>query len=394
MPTAILDIDAERLPAIIALPVRYERALVLVRWRGRPVGRLTLPVRDGLVSVRQLRDGIAERASAEIHEQRLREYLEWSDSPSTRPRATLAICTRDRPDDLTRCLAAIARMPDDGQEILVIDSASSAAQTRRVAEEGGVRYVREDRPGLNVARNRALREAKHDIVAFTDDDAMPDQGWLRALSSNFDDPRVLCATGLTMPAELETEAQEWFEHTNGFGRGFGRRVYNGVTHDPFLVARIGAGVNMALRRVVVERVGWFDEALDAGTPTRSGGDHDMFTRILAAGYSIAYDPAALSWHRHRRSWSALVKVLYGYGVGVYAHLTKHLVRNREIRALGVASGWFRTQRRALLRSVLRRPGHVPVQLVLAELVGCAVGPPAYFLSRRRLARTERGADRR
>lgn len=383
MPTAILDFDAQRLPPSIALPDRYERALVLVRWGGRPVGQVALPVRGGEVSVRQLREAIVEIAAGEIQGVRLRAYLELD--AHSRPAATVAVCTRDRPDDLRRCLAAIATMPEDGRDVLVVDSASRGEDTRRVAEEAGVRYVREERPGLDFARNRALREAKYPLIAFTDDDAMPDRGWLRALTANFEDPRVLCVTGLTMPAELETEAQEWFERTNGFGRGFQRRVYRGTEHDPFHVARIGAGVNMALRRDVAELVGSFDEALDAGTATRSGGDHDMFTRILASGHTIVYDPAALSWHRHRRGRNALRKALFGYGVGVYANLTGQLVRNRETRAIGIARGWFRTQRRQLLRSLLRRRDHVPLDLVMAELLGCAAGPRAYFAARRELA---------
>jgi glycosyltransferase involved in cell wall biosynthesis len=383
MPTAILDFDAHRLPRSITLPDRYERALVLVRWGGRPVGQMALPVRGGQVSVRQLRETIVETATEEIQRERLRAYLEQEAHPP--PPATVAVCTRDRPDDLRRCLAAIATMPEDGREVLVVDSASRGEETRLVAEEAGVRYLREDRPGLDVARNRALREAKNPVIAFTDDDAMPDRGWLRALTANFEDPRVLCVTGLTMPAELETEAQELFERTNGFGRGFQRRVYHGTEHDPFLVARIGAGVNMALRRDVAELAGPFDEALDAGTVTRSGGDHDMFTRILASGHTIVYDPAALSWHRHRRSRSALRKALYGYGVGVYADLTGQLVRNRETRAIGIATGWFRSQRRMLIRSLLGRRDHVPLDLVIAELLGCVAGPRAYFVARRKLA---------
>ena len=384
MPTAILDFDAERLPPAITLPARYDRALVLVRWQGRPVGQVILPVRNGDVSVRQLREAIVESAAGEIQRERLHAYLGRGEA-HPKPIATVAVCTRDRPWDLQRCLGSIAGMPDDGQEVLVVDSASRGEETRRVAEAAGFRYVREDRPGLDIARNRALREAKHAVVAFTDDDAMPDRGWLRALTSNFEDPRVLCVTGLTMPAELETESQILFERTNGFGRGFERRTYRGTEHDPFLVARIGAGVNMALRRDVVELVGPFDEALDAGTPTRSGGDHDMFTRILAAGYTIAYDPAALCWHKHRRGRSALRKALYGYGVGVYAHLTGQLLRNRETRAIAVGRGWFRHQRRNLYRSMLRRPGYVPLDLVFAELWGCVMGPRAYFVARRQLA---------
>jgi cellulose synthase/poly-beta-1,6-N-acetylglucosamine synthase-like glycosyltransferase len=247
------------------------------------------------------------------------------------------------------------------------------------------RYAREERPGLDVARNRAMREARHEIVAFTDDDAAPDAGWLRALARAFGDPRTMCVTGLTMPAELETEAQEAFERMGGFGRGFWPRAYDGTRDDPFLVGRIGAGVNMALRRSVLDLVGPFDEALDAGTPTQSGGDHDIFARILAAGWRIVYEPGALVWHRHRRDWEGLRRTMHGYGVGVYAHLTKHFLGGRETRAPGIALGWLRTQLPALARALLRRPGHDPLDLVLAELRGCAAGPRAYLRSRRAAA---------
>lgn len=393
MPTAVLDLDAERLPAELSVPSRYQQAFILFRWGGRPVAQVTLPVRDGRIAGHRLRDAVVDRAGGPLLEQWLQDYLGWEPAPRAGAAlATIAICTRDRPEDLTRCLEALRRLPDDGQEVLVVDSASRGDDTRRVVQ--GVpqaRYVREERPGLDIARNRALREAAHPIVAFTDDDAMPDPAWLRSLVRCFDDRRTLAATGLTLPLELETEAQEWFERTNGFGRGFSRRVFDGTSHNPFLVARIGAGVNMALRREVLGLIGPFDEALDAGTPSRSGGDHDMFTRILTAGYTIAYEPAALSRHRHRRDWPGLRDTIYGYGVGVYAHLSKHLFWHREVRAPLLALGWLREQLATLVRSVLRRPGHVPLELVLAELRGCAAGPWAYRRARRALAVRREGA---
>ncbi|MCA1627002.1 MAG: glycoside hydrolase family 2, partial [Acidobacteria bacterium] len=95
-------------------------------------------------------------------------------------------------------------------------------------------------------------------------------------------------------------------------------------------------VNMALRRSAVEQVGFFDEALDAGTPARSGGDNEMFTRILLAGYRIVYEPAALNCHRHRRTWEELRAAIYGYGVGVYAAWTRSLLVEGELSALKVA----------------------------------------------------------
>jgi hypothetical protein len=195
-------------------------------------------------------------------------------------------------------------------------------------------------------------------------------------------------TGLTLPLELETEAQEWFEKTNTMARGFVRRSYDGTAHNVLLVARIGAGANQAFRRDLLELVSPFDEALDAGTPTHSGGDHDMYTRILAAGYTIVYEPEALSWHRHRRSWRELLRAVYGYGVGVYAYWTGQLLR-REVMVPRVALGWFRVQLAGLIRSLLRRPGATPLDVVFAELLGCVVGPFAYARSRRLLRRANR-----
>ena len=384
MPTAIVELDAAALPDALRVDPRYDAAFVLVRWHGHPVGQLTLPARDGIVDGVTLRRAILAHAREAIETRRLHALLGADDvDESPLPTISPAVCTRDRPDDLANCLAALERtLWDAAQEILVVDSCSASGATREVvARFPRARYVREDRAGLDIARNRALRESTSDVVAFTDDDAVAEPGWLRALARRFTSARTLCVTGLTIPAELESEAQCWFEATNGFGRGFERRRFDGIDDDPFDVARAGAGVNMALRRSVLELVGPFDEALDAGTPTRSGGDHDMFTRILLAGYCIEYEPAAMVRHRHRREWRELVDTVRGYGTGVYAHLTRHLL-DGETRPIRIALGWLWWQMRVLLRSPLGAEGRRTRELGLAELRGCAEGPVALLRSRR------------
>lgn len=391
MPTAVVRLEASNLPPALEFAPRYSAVFALVTWNGRPVGHGTFPLRDGEIDGERLRDGVARVAGTVMATHQLHEWLGWDErTQGPPPSATIAICTRDRPDDLKRCLAALAALPDDGQEVLVIDSASRAGDVVRTVAEGfpGVRYVREPRPGLDIARNRALREARGEVVAFCDDDAEVDVGWLRAVTANFVDPRTLCVTGLILPVELETPAQEWFERTNSFVRGYRRIVHDGVEHDPFFVSRVGAGASMSLRRSVLDLLGPFDEALDAGTPTKSGGDHDYFTRILAAGYRIVYDPAALSWHRHRREWGELRSAIEGYGTGVWAYLTRQLLHG-ERRALVVALVWLRWQLRGLLRGLLRRETTLPPRLAMAELRGCLAGPRAYVVSWRAQRRAGR-----
>ncbi len=144
---------------------------------------------------------------------------------------------------------------------------------------------------------------------------------------------------------------------------------------------------MALRKSVQQNVGLFDETLDAGTPTQSGGDHEFFTRILLAGYHIVYEPDALSWHRHRRTWEETRKAIKGYGIGVYAFWTRTLVVERELGILELPYKWFRyTQLPNVLRSLLGRKNTQPLFLLYAELQGCILGPWAYFRSRRKLKR--------
>lgn len=392
MTTAVLDLDINNLPLTISGLQQYDKAFVLIRLNGYPVGRTILPVSNGEIACHEFHDVLIQAAGQPLQNRWLCNYLNWDETQVegfSIPRATVAVCTRDRPEDLKRCLDALIGLPDDGQEFLVIDNCPSTEATRQLVKSySRVKYIREERPGLDIARNRALCEASHEIVAFTDDDAAPDPLWLRALLRNFSDPLVLCVTGLVMPLELETEVQEWFEQYAPFCRGFNRTIFDLTRRNPLAVGSVGAGASMALRRSVLEKVGCFDEALDAGTPTCSGGDHEMFARIMTSGYRIVYDPAALSWHRHRRTWQELCRAFYGYGAGNYARFARHLLLEKEFSILQIMVGWFvHDQFPALMRSLLRRPNSMPLGLILKELEGCAHGFWAYLVSRRKLHAT-------
>jgi GT2 family glycosyltransferase len=388
-----LDIDFQNIPTIISNLENYEKAFVLIRVGKQPVAQIRVPVRRGRIYRSELLDLLKETKCWLLWEKILHQYLGWEsvEKPAKMPQATVAVITRDRSEDLKRCLDALSKLPDDGQEYLVIDNSPSTNATKQLVDgyDGLVRYVREDRVGSSAARNRALREAKHEIVAFSDDDAVPDRGWLCALVRNFCDPLVLCVTGLTLPLELETRAQEWFELYSPHGRGFSRIVFDCSRFETLNVAPVGTSANMALRRTVVEHVGFFDEALGPGTPAKCGEDYELFSQILSAGYRIVYDPAALSWHRHRRTWRNLRKTIYGYGVGVYAFWTRAFLVEKEWLTLQRAWWWFcRKQLPNLARSLLRRPDRVPLDLLLAELCGCIIGPGAYLVSRRRLKKRQ------
>ncbi|MBD0314023.1 MAG: glycosyltransferase, partial [Microcoleus sp. T3-bin5] len=380
MATAILDLEISKLPPEITVEERYSKALILIRLHGKPIGQALLRVVGGRMGGDELRETLMDAAGDNLWKNWLYDTLGWDERGQVEamPIATVAVCTRDRPEDLRRCLDALMLLPDDGQEYVVIDNCPATdASSELIKNYPKVRYVREDVPGESAARNRALREAKHEFVAFTDDDAAPDPNWLRSLLRNFRDPRVMCVTGLVMPLELETEAQEWFECYSPHGRGFERRVFDGAHCNPLIVSPVGVSASMALRKSSIDFIGLFDEALGAGTPAVGGEDCELFARILRAGYRIVYDPRALSWHRHRRTWEELQKILQGYGIAVYAFWTRIFVVNREFSVPLLAWDWLRLKQIPdLFASLRKQPGSIPSDLLLAQLRGCCFGPMA------------------
>ena len=301
MATAILDLEISKLPPEIAVEERYSKALVLIGLHGNPIGQALFPLVRGRIGGNELREILMNAAGDNLWKNWLWVALEWDERgpEQAMPIAIVAVCTCDRPEDLRRCLDALMQLPDDGQEYLVIDNCPATEASRELVKNyPRVRYVREDDvAGESAARNRALREAKHEFVAFTDDDAVPDRNWLRSLLRNFSDPRVMCVTGLLMPLELETEAQEWFERYTPHGRGFERLIFDGVHCNPLVVSPVGVSASIALRKSSINFIGLFDEALGPGTPTVNGEDCELFARILCAGYRMVYEPRALSGHR-------------------------------------------------------------------------------------------------
>jgi len=386
-PTAVLDLDVAALPPRLCELERFGSALAVLRWRGRVVGQAFFDLHASELDQETLLGLLLQHAGTSFWEAWLRDHLGLGDAYPPAPvsaRVSVAICTRDRTEDLERCLTALAALPQDGQQICVVDNAPSSDATRQLVKRfPNVTYVLEARPGLDVARNRAFQATEGEIIAFTDDDAVPDPMWLRNLLGHFSDPLVMASTGLTMALELEHEAQVKFQSYGGFTRGFKTTVFDGGSHEPLLGWHAGAGVSMAVRRSLLDLVGQFDEALDAGTPTRAGGDSDMFRRILAAGYRIVYDPAALSWHRHRRTEEELTTQLVGYEIAAGALLGKALLRDRNLSTL--PHGWrlLRRRSRSTLAAAVRR--RWPDMFMHVDCLRGLLGGPLHYLKSARAA---------
>jgi GT2 family glycosyltransferase len=295
--------------------------------------------------------------------------------------ASVVICTRDRPDELSACLSSLPRQSYRPREIIVVDNASRDQRTRDVALAAGVTYIREDRPGLDIARNTGALRSSSDIVAFTDDDVLLHSNWLERLVAAFDQPQIAAVTGLVLPAELATEAQRHFETYWGFGRGYRQQDFDGARfkshrNGAFPAWDIGAGASMAFRREVFEKVGLFDERLDVGQAGCSG-DSEYWYRLLASGYSCRYVPSSVAFHFHRRKMEGLASQIHYYMRGHVAALLVQYERTgleeNRVRAYFHLPKWYSYR---LLRRLFGRKRSAD-RFLNEEIAGCLSGVRFY-----------------
>lgn len=382
----IVEIEVtEELPAL-SLPSQASGAGFIVRQYDRPIAFFmeTFPASANL-SPNKLAELIKQKIKPELLKDRRHELLDPFEIRSLSPSITVAVCTRNRVIGLANCLAHLQMYQSSELgmlfELLVVDNAPSDHKTRElVTAMSNVRYVMEPKPGLNFARNRALREADSDILAFVDDDTVIDRRWFYGLrKALLNHPDAGAVTGLVLPEELQTEAQILFEAIGGFEKSFETIRYGqtlpGHSFYPCIGGKFGTGCNMAFRRKVLLELGGFDDALDNGADIPGGGDTDILYRVVRAGYPIIYEPEYMLFHRHRREYKELRNQLchsWGKGLMAFVNKTYHQdpPKRRNLRCFVL--WWFIYHTRLFFLSIFRQ--HImPADLLIAQLWGGIVG---------------------
>ncbi|PJJ58323.1 glycosyl transferase family 2 [Mumia flava] len=393
-----LGADADQAPGDGAVNARGEAA-VLVRDHGWPTAFVRL-----------------DRATPP----RLREQVKdvVGDSPTTRPERwpwgmppvdasiTVVVCSLGQDPRLRATVDLVLAQDHPDLEVVVVDNDPARGTVRRLlapVTDARVRIVDEPRRGLSEARNTGLAAARGAIVAYTDDDARPDADWVSALLRGFGPDLAsgpACVTGLVVPAGFDTSAQLLFEETGGFGKGFAATYWSARTPAqrplggaarpgrrgvafPYGAGEMGSGNNMAFRADVLRRVGGFDVALGAGTPTRGGEDLDILRTLYLEGETVLYLPAAVVRHHHRDSLDALRTQMFGYGSGMAASVTKLVVTRpatalRVLRVLPAAARLLLDPGSPKNES---RTAAYPADVVRAEVRGYVAGPWLYVRSR-------------
>ncbi len=216
-------------------------------------------------------------------------------------RVSVIICTYNRCDLLNTTLETVAAcsLPNSEWEVLVVDN-NSTDQTREIVGgfsrrfPGRFRYTFEKQQGLSYARNKGVREARGEIVAFTDDDVLVERSWLRKLVEPLLVGEWAAVAGRVIPL-WRCPRPAWVPTTGPYTRGVLVEFDRGSISRPLSEPPFGA--NMAFQRKIFEKYGDFRTDLGrSGTNLLSNEDTEFGHRLLRGGERFFYEPAAVVYH--------------------------------------------------------------------------------------------------
>ena len=305
------------------------------------------------------------------------------------PPLTILVCTHNRAPLLAGALESLRTQSLDRSqfEVLVVDNASTDRTVEVVAEaaRGGfeIRAVREAELGLDAARNRGIREARGEFVAFLDDDARARSDWAKSILSGFATHSAPILGG-RVDLDWEAPPPEWFSdvllkyliHCD-----YGPEVTE-IDAPPWLY-----GTNVAFRKSLFQEIGLFRLDLDRkGDSLMGGGDTEFFVRARARGHRLLYLPSMSVRHlvpasrltreffRERLFYSGYTRAAHGVETplrvvvncaALLAGGAGCTVAAAALRLMGRPRGSFAQERRALLAGgylyywMLKAAGRVP-----------------------------------
>lgn len=272
---------------------------------------------------------------------------------------SVVVVSRGRPDALTRCLTGVAQLDYGAFEVIVVADPKGlrAMATLPFAEQ--IKAVPFDEANISKARNLGIAQAAGEVVAFVDDDAVPETGWLFHLVAPFAEEEVAAAGGFVrgrngISMQWRAQSVDHAGRTLPFAVDSTRPV---VLHPVPGRAVKTEGTNMAVRRSILAEMGGFDPAFRYFLD-----ETDVNWRLAKGAFATAIVPLAEVHHgflaNAQRSGARVPRDLSEIGASMAVFLAKHCPVDEH------AAVWkaFRAgQRKRLLRHMVRgdaMPGDV------------------------------------
>lgn len=225
------------------------------------------------------------------------------------PFVSVIIPTRDSEQTVGRCLESITKLdyPKERLEVIVSDGLSSD-QTRDIVKNCDVKLIDNHEILQAAGRNRAFKESKGDIIAFTDSDCVVEKDWLKNSLKYLEDERIACVGGPNITPQDDTD----FSKAIGFV--FDQPLFAGGSTNSRVFKKVKTVKAIAFSNAIFKRK-VLDEVLPINEMLLTCTEPEFGKRIMDSGYILLYTPDTIVWHYRRSDIKKLWNQMYRYAIG-------------------------------------------------------------------------------
>jgi hypothetical protein len=253
-----------------------------------------LPLVIGEIGLDSRRNG--EEKQAEVLKWQIRTAFQagsagaivfgWTDEWNRGGYAIVVVCCYNGAGTIRDCLESLVKLDYPNYEVIVVNDGSTD-ETEVIVKEYDFRLISIENQGLSNARNVGLQAATGEIVAYIDDDAFPDEHWLKYIAAKFLATDCAGVGGPNIAPPCDSKISDCIMNAPG-GPIHVLVSDHEAEHIP--------GCNMAFRKDCLKAIGGFDQKFKI-----AGDDVDLCWRMQQYGLWLAFSPAARVWHRRHNS---------------------------------------------------------------------------------------------
>lgn len=209
----------------------------------------------------------------------------------------MVVCahTLDRLRHIGEMVSSVRAQTYPAASLTIVCDHSEALYRMLKSEFHTIQVVRNEfEKGLSGARNTGVKKARGDVVAFLDDDAAADPGWLEQIADAYQDPAVMAVGGSIAPS-WTTRRPKWFPREFDWVNGCS---YIGLPRTRATVRNL-IGCNMSVRRSILEATGGFRTGLGRDGNNAAGCEETEFfirAKTRLPNQVVLYEPKARVRH--------------------------------------------------------------------------------------------------
>jgi len=237
---------------------------------------------------------------------------------------SIVIVSRHRPKALRRCLIGISQLDYAPFEVVIVADPASCTALRGIPQAAFAKVIAYDAANISVARNLGISSSAGEIVAFIDDDAVPEPTWLKFLIAPFTQAETAAAGGFVrgrngISMQYQARSVDQTGQTAPIELEQGQATILIPTENRAVKTE---GTNMAVRRTVLKELAGFDPRFRYFLD-----ETDFNLRLAARQWCTAIVPLAQVHHGFaasaRRRSDRVPRDLFEIGASWAVFLGKH-----------------------------------------------------------------------